>query len=214
MQFDFRALTAAERYKILIGTVVPRPIAWVTTLSRDGARNAAPYSFFNAMSKDPPLVALGVQANGRGGMKDTGRNILDTGEFVVNLVPHALVEPMSFTSYEAPSEVDELEAADIKTTASVLVQPPRIALSPVAFECRLHTHLEVSPNHLIVLGEVVYAHVADEAMLDPAKLYIDTPKLDLIGRMHGRGWYAGTHDLFQIERPPEAAPPLDGTTPR
>lgn len=208
MQFDFRSLAAADRYKILIGTIVPRPIAWVTTLSREGTRNAAPYSFFNAMSKDPPLVALGVQANTRGGMKDTGRNILDTGEFVVNLVPHALAEPMSFTSSEAPPEVDELEAADIETAASVVVRPPRIAESPVAFECRLHSHLEVSPNHLVVIGEVVYAHIADEAMLNPAKFYIDTPKLDLVGRMHGGGWYAGTRDLFQIERPTEGSPPL------
>jgi len=78
----------------------------------------------------------------------------------------------------------------------------------VAFECRLHSHLEVSPNHLIIIGEILYAHIADEAMLDPAKLYIDTPKLDLVGRMHGRGWYAGTRDLFQIERPPEAVQTL------
>ncbi len=205
MQFDFKKLAPADRYKILIGTVVPRPIAWVTTLSRSGLRNAAPYSFFNVMSKDPPLVALGVQANARGGMKDTGRNILDTGEFVVNLVPHALARAMSSTSAETPPEVDELEAAEIETTASVTVGPPRIVGSPVTFECRLHSNLEVSPNHLIVIGEIIYAHVADEAMLDPAKLYIDTPRLDLVGRMHGRGWYAGTHDLFQIERPPEGS---------
>lgn len=208
MQVDFRKLAPADRYKILTATVVPRPIAWVTTLSREGLRNAAPYSFFNVMSKDPPLVALGVQANARGGMKDTGRNILDTGEFVVNLVPHALARAMSATSADGPPEVDELEAADIETAASVMVRPPQIVGTPVAFECRLHSHLEVSPNHLIIIGEILYAHIADEAMLDPAKLYIDTPKLDLVGRMHGRGWYAGTRDLFQIERPPEAVQTL------
>lgn len=207
MQFDFRSLAPADRYKILISTIVPRPIAWVTTLSREGARNAAPYSFFNAMSKDPPLIALGVQANSAGGIKDTARNIIETEQFVVNLVPHALAQPMSTTSVEAPPELDELQAAGIRTLASVQVRPPRIDGSPVAFECKRHSHVEVSPNHFIIIGEVVHAHIDDDAMLDPEKFYIDTPKLDLVGRMHGRGWYAATRDLFQIERPPETPPP-------
>lgn len=201
MQFDLRSMAAPDRYKLLVSTVVPRPIAWVTTLSRGGARNAAPYSFFNVMSHEPPLVALGILANSAGGMKDTGRNILETAEFVVNLVPHALAPAMSATSAEVPPNIDELHANEIETEASLLVKPPRIARSPVAFECKLHSHIEVSPNHLIVIGEVLFAHIDDAAMLDPAKHYIDTPKLDLIGRMHGRGWYAATRDLFQIERP-------------
>lgn len=202
MQFDFRELSATDRYKILTGTIVPRPIAWVTTLSRSGVRNAAPFSFFNAMSKEPPLLALGIQANSRGGMKDTARNILDTREFVVNLVPHALAAAMSQTSVEAPPDVDELDAAGLETVASGVVAPPRIAGSPVAFECKLHSHIEVSPNHVIVLGEVLLAHVEDDAMLDAARHYVDTPVLDLVGRMHSRGCYTTTRDLFQIDRPP------------
>lgn len=201
MEFDFEQLAADDRYKILTSTIVPRPIAWVTTLSKDGVRNAAPFSFFNAMSKTPPIVAIGIQANADGSMKDSARNILDTREFVVNLVPRSAAEAMNLTSIDAPSSVDELTLASLDTLPSVKVKPERIAVSPVAFECRLHTPVEVAPSQLIVLGEIVQAHVADDFVLDPDKHYIDTPALHLIGRMHGRGWYTTTEDAFQLQRP-------------
>lgn len=201
MEFDFERLAADDRYKILTSTIVPRPIAWVSSISKNGVRNAAPFSFFNAMSKTPPIIAIGIQANADGSMKDSARNILDTREFVVNLVPHAVVESMILTSVDAPPDVDELSMADLATLPSVKVKPERIAASPVAFECRLHTPIEVAPSQLIVLGEIVQAHVADEFVLDAEKHYIDTPALDLIGRLHGRDWYSTTSDIFQIERP-------------
>lgn len=201
MEFDFEQLAADDRYKILTSTIVPRPIAWVTSLSKNGVRNAAPFSFFNAMSKTPPIVAIGIQANADGSMKDSARNILDTREFVVNLVPRAAAEAMNLTSIDAPSDVDELALANLATTPSVKIKPERIALSPVAFECRLHTPIEVAPSQLIVLGEIVQAHVDDAFVLDAEKHYIDTPALKLVGRLHGRGWYATTGDAFQIKRP-------------
>ena len=201
MEFDFERLAADDRYKILTSTIVPRPIAWVTSLSKNGVRNAAPFSFFNAMSKTPPIVAIGIQANADGSMKDSARNILDTREFVVNLVPRSAAEAMNLTSIDAPSDVDELALANLETSPSVKVKPERIAVSPVAFECRLHTPLEVAPSQLIVLGEIVQAHVSDEFVLDAQKHYIDTPALSLVGRLHGRGWYATTGDAFQIDRP-------------
>ena len=201
MDFDFETLAADDRYKILTSTIVPRPIAWVTTLSTNGVRNAAPFSFFNAMSKTPPLIAIGIQADTDGSIKDTARNILDTREFVANLVPRSADHAMNLTSIDAPPDVDELTLAGLETLPSVKVRPPRIAVSPVTFECRLHTPINVSSNHLIVLGEIVLAHVADAFVLDPAKCYIDTPALHLVGRMHGRGWYTGTEDLFQMVRP-------------
>lgn len=201
MEFDFETLAANDRYKILLGTVVPRPIAWVTTVSLDGARNAAPFSFFNAMGKDPPVLAIGIQPDGDGSMKDTARNILDTKEFVVNLVPQSAIGSMNLTSIDAPPGIDELELAELQTVASLKVKPPRIALSPVAFECRLHTPVQLGPHQLIVIGEIVQAFVADDALADPARLYVDTPGLDLVGRMHGRDWYARTGDMYQLARP-------------
>ena len=207
MEFDFERLAADDRYKILTSTVVPRPIAWVSTLSRNGVRNAAPFSFFNAMSKAPPIIAIGIQANVEGSMKDTARNILETREFVVNLVPRSADQAMNLTSIEAPPDVDELALAGLATLPSVKVKPERIAISPVAFECLLHTPVEVAPSQLIVLGEIVMAHVDDAFVLDPTKCYIDTPALHLIGRMQGRGWYSTTDSAFQIKRPdPYVAP--------
>jgi flavin reductase (DIM6/NTAB) family NADH-FMN oxidoreductase RutF len=207
MEFDFERLAADDRYKILTSTVVPRPIAWVSTRSSNGVRNAAPFSFFNAMSKTPPIIAIGIQANSDGSMKDTARNILETGEFVINLVPRSADQAMNLTSIEAPPDVDELVLADLATLPSVKVKPERIAVSPVAFECRLYTPVEVAPSQLIVLGEIVMAHVDEAFVLDPAKYYIDTPALHLIGRMQGRGWYNVTDSVFQIERPdPYIAP--------
>ncbi|AGK59349.1 flavin reductase [Hyphomicrobium denitrificans 1NES1] len=212
MEFDFEQLAADDRYKILTSTIVSRPIAWVTTLSKNGVRNAAPFSFFNAMSKTPPIVAIGIQANANGSMKDSACNILDTQEFVVNLVPRLAAEAMNLTSIDAPSHVDELSLAKLETMPSVKVKPERIAISPVAFECRLHTPIEVAPSQLIILGEIVQAHVSDEFVLDPEKHYIDTPALHLVGRMHGRGWYTTTDAVFQIQRPEPYAALSTGRT--
>lgn len=204
MEFDFERLEASNRYKIMTSTIVPRPIAWVTTLSKDGVGNAAPFSFFNALGRSPPLVALGILGDEDASMKDTARNILDTGEFVANLVPASATSAMSATSASVPPDIDELTLAGLERAPSVKVKPPRIAVSPVSFECRLHTPLQLGPDELIVLGEIVQAHVADSFMLDPARYYIDTPALELVGRMHGRGWYAKTSDLFQLNRPAKA----------
>jgi flavin reductase (DIM6/NTAB) family NADH-FMN oxidoreductase RutF len=201
MEFDFEKLPVADRYKIMTSTIVPRPIAWVTTLSKDGIRNAAPISFFNGMGKDPPVLALGIQPKSDGTLKDTARNILDTNEFVVNLVPESAAQAMNITSIDAPPDVDELELANITTYPSLKVKPPRIAASPVAFECRLHTPLEIGPNKYIFIGTILQAHVGDAFVLDAERSYIDTPKLELVGRMHGAGWYAHTSDLFQMARP-------------
>ena len=200
MEFDFEKLIASDRYKLLTSTIVPRPIAWITTVSKSGVRNAAPFSFFNAMSKEPALLAVGIMSDTDGSLKDTASNILETREFVVNLVPRAAAAAMNLTSSDAPPHVDELELARLETTPSLKVKPARIAISPVSFECRLHTPIELS-NQLIALGEVVQAHIADAAMLDPSKLYIDTPQLDLISRLHGRGLYGTAEIAFELPRP-------------
>jgi flavin reductase (DIM6/NTAB) family NADH-FMN oxidoreductase RutF len=200
MLFDMETLEAQNRYKILASTVTPRPIAWVTTLSEDGVVNAAPYSFFNALGHEPPTLALGLLA-GKGGFKDTAANILATGEFVVNLVSEKNAEAMNVTCIDAPPDIDELTLAGLTPVRSHAVRPPRIAESPVSFECRTLTSLVTGPRQTIVIGRIVCAHVDDAAVQDKERCYIDTQALGLIGRMHGSGWYARCTDLFQMERP-------------
>ena len=204
MIFDMETLEAQNRYKILTATVTPRPIAWITTLSASGVVNAAPFSFFNVMGHEPPTVAIGLLA-GSERFKDTAANILDTGEFVVNLVGEANAEAMNITCIDAPPEIDELTLAGLTPAASQAVRPPRIAESPVSFECRVLTSLVTGPRQTAVIGRVVRAHVDDAVILDKERCHIDTQALRLIARMHGSGWYARSTDLFQIDRPTWAA---------
>jgi len=202
MLFDFTELPAEARYKLLAATVVPRPIAWVVSQSAAGVVNAAPFSFFNVLAGDPPTVGISIGNRARDVPKDTLANIRATGEFVVNLVARDNAEAMNKTATEFPPGVDELAAARLTRLPSVKVTPPRIAESPVAFECKLFQTLALGPANTLVLGHVVAMHVRDDAVLDAMKHYIDTPKLDLIGRMHGGGGYTTTRDQFQIARIP------------
>jgi flavin reductase (DIM6/NTAB) family NADH-FMN oxidoreductase RutF len=200
MLFDFSSLPPNIRYKLLVSTITPRPIAWVVSQDVHGALNAAPYSFFNALASDPPVVGVGIGRRSSGSAKDTRTNIADTGEFVVNLVSDENATAMNVTAIEFEPGVNELAEAKLTTLPSVRVKPPRIAESPVALECRLLQLVELSPTSTIVLGQVVAMHVRDDAVRDAANGYIDTPSLKLIGRMHGTGWYARTSDLFEMPR--------------
>ena len=200
MLFDMETLEASHRYKILTATVTPRPIAWVTTLSEDGVVNAAPYSFFNVLGHEPPTLAIGLLA-GSGRFKDTATNILATGEFVVNLVSEKNASAMNVTCVDAPPDVDELALAGLTAVASHKIKPPRIAESPVSFECKMLTSMVTGPRQTAVIGRILCAHVDGSAVQDKERCHIDTPALRLIGRMHGSGWYARCTDLFQLDRP-------------
>jgi flavin reductase (DIM6/NTAB) family NADH-FMN oxidoreductase RutF len=202
--FDFAAIPAKERYKLLVSTVAPRPIAWVVSQTPDGHLNAAPFSFFNAFSGEPPVVGIGISSHEPGRPKDTRNNILETRQFVVNLVSEEAAAAMNVTAIEFEPGVNELAQAELATIPSVYVKPPRIALSPVAMECDLLQIVEVGPETGLVLGRVLAMHIHDDMVIDPAKNYVDTPKLKLIGRMHGSGWYARTSDLFLMDRIPRA----------
>jgi flavin reductase (DIM6/NTAB) family NADH-FMN oxidoreductase RutF len=200
MLFDVLGTTNENVYKLLVATIGPRPIAWVTTRDVDGTVNAAPFSFFNAMSGNPPVVAIGIGGRGPGDVKDTGGNIRRTGEFVVNLVSHKLAEQMNITAIDFPKSVNELTEAHLTTAPSHHVKPPRIAEAPVSMECERLVIVDVGIDRAVILGKVVAFHVQDDCVLDKDRCYIDTPKLDLIGRMHGRGWYARTTDRFEMPR--------------
>lgn len=210
--FDFAAMAAADRYRLLASTIMPRPIAWVVTCSPDGNVNAAPYSFFNLFGADRPVVALGILAR-PGRPKDTAANIRATGEFVVNLVPFALVESMNATCVDAPPDIDELVLAGLDTRPSLAIRPPRIAASPVAFECRTSHLLETGPGQMLVVGEVLHAHYALRVLTgDMERPRVDHAALDLVGRMYGASAYTRTRDLFDLPRPvwqdgPDAADP-------
>ena len=201
MRFDFDKLAPGIGYKLMTATVTPRPIAWVSTLGTSGVVNLAPYSFFNVMGHTPPTIALGLLADPKKGFKDTARNILDTGEFVVNLVPESLAQAMNTSCIDAPSEVSEVDLAGLTTASSTHIKPPRIAQSPVSFECSSLSSVVTGPQQTIVIGLVHAVHIADDFIMDAERGHIDTEALGIIARMHGAGWYARSTNLFQLERP-------------
>ena len=201
-RFDFDALTSQERYKILTGTIVPRPIAFVTTLDKAGRVNAAPISFFNCLGSDPATLVLGVSRRSDGRRSDTGRNIRETGEFVVNIVSRAILEQMNICAIPFAEGVDELAKAGLGAVPAQHVAPPRIAESPASFECRQTMILSIGPDREIILGEVLAAHI--RADLINERLHTDQRALDAVGRMGGQT-YAFTHDILPLETPSVAA---------
>ena len=197
----------SELYAILLNSVAPRPIAWVSTISASGNLNLAPFSFFNAVCVDPPLLAFAPglrqprHAEGsHGEAKDTLRNVRETREFVVNIVTYELRESMNLTSGEYDASVNEFELAKLTPQPSNIVRPPRVAESPVSFECRLHQILDFSSrptSSSLVVGQIVSIHVND-AHLKEGRL--DRNSLDLIGRMGGLQ-YTRTTQRFEMVRP-------------
>ncbi len=202
MLFDFDKLPPQQRYKLLVSTVVPRPIAWVVTLDTAGRANAAPFSFFNVFGEDPATVIIGIGGRKPGDAKDTGNNIRETGQFVVNLVSYDNAQRMVETAIEFDHGVNELAEAELVTAPSTKVKPPRIADSPVAMECERMMTIELGLERALIVGRVLAMHVRDDCVLDAGRNYIDTPRLDLIGRLHGGGWYARLSDQFEVPRIP------------
>ncbi|MEL6963388.1 MAG: flavin reductase family protein [Pseudomonadota bacterium] len=196
--FELDRLKATDRYKLIAGLVVPRPIAFVTTLGADGVHNAAPYSFFNAFSEDPPLIILGIGANVRGGEKDTGVNIRNGGEFVVNLVDEAMAQAMNVCAIDFPPDVSEIDVANLELVASVLVAPARLKTAPVAMECTHYQTLRPGNNRYLVIGEIKMIHVAEQ-IIDSETLRIDRDRYAPIGRLAGGG-YCRTNDRFEMKR--------------
>ena len=201
--FDFAQLNARDRYKLLIGTVIPRPIAFVTTVNEHGAVNAAPYSFFNCLSADPPIVAIGIENREGMRFKDTAHNVRMTGEFTVNIADTAMVDAMELCAIDFPPDVDELALAGLTAVPGTHVKCPRIGQAPAALECRRHMTLGIGAgSREILLGEVLGLFVRD-GLVDPANKHVDQHGMDAIGRLGGYS-YTRTQEQFERVTPKHA----------
>ena len=183
--------------------VVPRPIAWVTSMDADGVLNLAPYSFFNALTDNPPMIMLSFNGyHEHGGEKDTLANIKATREFVINMVPLALKDAMNVTTEGVAHEVNEIELAQLETEPSELVRPPRVAAAPIHLECEFFSEIELpchQPNSInrMVLGSVVGIHIRDEVLVDGM---VDLGKVNPLARL-GYMQYTSVQDIFTMQRP-------------
>jgi flavin reductase (DIM6/NTAB) family NADH-FMN oxidoreductase RutF len=200
MQFEMEKTPQRQIYNLLIGLVAPRPIAWVTSMDHDGTLNAAPFSAYNYLCTDPPIVAMGVtnRPDARFTPKDTARNIRRTSEFVVNVVTDDLLEKMNICATDFPAGVNELEMAGLTTAPSSVVKVPRIAEAHAALECREFTTMEIGHSR-IILGRVVAMYVEDRFIVpeqNGAGPYIKADELHAVGRMNGLGNYARTRDAI------------------
>ncbi|MGR9176771.1 flavin reductase family protein [Rhizobium leguminosarum] len=199
VSFDFEQFTERQRYKLMIGTIIPRPIALVTTVDENGRINAAPFSFFNCLSADPPILAIGVENNADMSFKDTGHNIRMTEVFTVNIVSFAIAEAMHVCGAKYPRGVDELKEAGLTAMPGEKVASPFIAEAPAAFECRRHVTLELGRSRQIIMGEIVYAHYRD-GVVDPERLHVDPAAVDAIARLGG-DTCATIRDRFEMLTP-------------
>jgi flavin reductase (DIM6/NTAB) family NADH-FMN oxidoreductase RutF len=191
-------LEQKTRYKLLIGLVYPRPIALVSTVNANGVLNAAPFSFFNVVADDPPLVMLSFNRRSDGTMKDTVKNIRRTGEFVVNLVDESIANGMVSAGQELPETESEFSAGRFTPGASTVVAPPRILEAPASLECRLHHRIEFAAGREIILGEVVHIHARD-GLVDPATWRVSEAYRP-IGRLYG-DQYCTTRQRFDLPGP-------------
>ena len=198
MEFDFSKLDSKDRYKLLSSTVIPRPIALVSTIDEAGVLNAAPYSFFNMFSEDPATCVLGIQRRPDGKYKDTSRLIRESGEFVINMVDMDLAEGMNISAIDFDPEYDEFELAGFTPVKSRLVAPPRIAEAPVSFECKRTVTLQLNAERDLVVGEVLTMHVRD-GLIDPETLYLNREKYDVVGRLYV-DLYAPLREVFSLKR--------------
>ena len=199
MELDLAGALAHRAYPILASLVTPRPIALITTLGPDDVVNAAPFSFFNVLGANPPILAVAPGDRDDGTPKDTARNIRLSHEFVVNLVDEPLAEAMNRCAASLPYGESELASAGLTAAASTVVRPPRIAEAPVSLECVEWGTLQIGGNR-VVIGLVKRVHLRDE-LFDAEKQRVRGDKLFLIGRMASPHWYCRTRDRFEMVRP-------------
>jgi flavin reductase (DIM6/NTAB) family NADH-FMN oxidoreductase RutF len=200
MEIDPSRTTGESLSQLLNSVIVPRPIAWVSTVDTRGVRNLAPFSFFNIASGAPPILMVSINQR-EGHPKDTLANILATREFVVNVVDEELAPQMNCTSGNYPPEVDEFEVAQLAPLPSVKVQAPQVGAAPISLECVLVQTLKFPrSSYTVVFGEVVYFRIDDRVLNERGR--VDAEKLKPIGRLGGSGWYTTLGRLFEMVRPP------------
>jgi len=200
VKIDLAKLDVAGAHELMVGAVLPRPIAWVSTIGEDGVYNLAPFSFFTGLSSKPAVLGFGIGAKRDGKKKDTLVNIEFSKDFVINIVTESIAAAMNQTSGEYPSHVDEFKEVGLTAIKSDLVKPPRVADSPISLECRLLQILEFGQAPRInrfVIGEVLRAHIRDEFWKNGV---IQADKLKAVGRM-GEDFYCRTMDRFEMKRP-------------
>jgi flavin reductase (DIM6/NTAB) family NADH-FMN oxidoreductase RutF len=209
MEIDFAQLTAYQRYKLMASLIVPRPIALVTTVGANGVANAAPFSMFNMLGEDPPILMLSINRLKDGRLKDTAANILASGEFVVHISDEAMAAQMHACGESLPPEVSELERFGLHALPSQTVTPPRIAEAPVAFECVLHEKLETESRYVFI-GRVKWLHARD-GLVDAETWRVRLQDYHPVGRF-GASFYVTTRDRFAIDgqdRESRASTPID-----
>jgi flavin reductase (DIM6/NTAB) family NADH-FMN oxidoreductase RutF len=209
MQVDFATLTEHQRYKLMASLIVPRPIALVTTLGEGGVVNAAPFSMFNMLGEEPPIVMLSINRLEGGGLKDTAANIVRTREFVVHLTDEAMAQQMHRCGERLPAHESELARVGLHTQPSRAVGPPCIVEAPVAFECTLWELLE-TPSRQIFIGKVLWLH-AREGLVDPETWRVRLQDYHPVGRF-GASFYVRTRERFAIgdgTAAPQTRTPID-----
>jgi len=198
MDILLKNLEPKQIYKLMISSIVPRPIAWVSTVSRNGVYNLAPFSYFTGVSSYPPLIVLSIGKKDKYTKKDTLKNIEETGEFVINIVTKELVEKMNITALPFDEEVDEFEKAGLTPANSTVVKAPRVLESPINIECRKFQIIQIGKMGL-VLGEILNFKVKDELINESG--YIDTHKLNLVGRLGSNKYcYISAENIFELPK--------------
>lgn len=197
-EVDFGQINAYQRYKLMASLIVPRPIALVTTLGANGVVNAAPFSMFNMMGEDPPIVMISINRLQDGQLKDTAANILTQGEFVVHMTDEAMAAKMHACGVSYPPTVSELDAVNLTTTHSHCVKPPRIVEAPVAFECVLHEKLE-TPSRYVFIGRVLWLSARD-GLVDTTAWRVNLRDYHPVGRF-GASFYVTSRNRFAITDP-------------
>ena len=207
MDIDFAAITEYQRYKLMASLIVPRPIALVTTLSETGVVNAAPFSMFNMLGEEPPIVMISINRLSDGALKDTAGNIVRTKEFVVHLSDEAMAEQMHRCGERMPPDVSELAAVGLTTLPCNAVKPPRIAEAPVAFECTLWETLETDSRQIFI-GQVRWLHARDD-LIDTETWRVRLQNYFPVARF-GASYYVTTRERFALgAEPAKAANPID-----
>lgn len=199
MILDIKDLDESQIYKLMISTIVPRPIAWVSTVSKDGIYNIAPFSFYMGISSSPPLIAISIGKKDDITKKDTWKNIEEVGDFVINIVDYDLVEKMNITALPFDEHIDEFKEAGLTAIKSDIVKSPRIAESPINIECKKFAIIEIADMGLII-GEILRYHIRDDLINE--KGYVDTSKLKIVGRLGSADYCLITKEnIFTLKRP-------------